>query len=186
MKSVEVRRHSISGPDKNITPGGLELARRATHTLRPTYDLYICSPAPRCIQTMEAFSFSNYEVDEGFGPLPEPGPELKTTMERVGRLAEVRKLTTLEAMFLTPEVHKLLRDVGDRVLEAVRRVAGRLPEGGSALVVSHGGSIEPAAVITLKRWDLNSIGGPLNPCEGVIFYLEGDEIKDIKVVRFEG
>lgn len=181
MKAVEARRHSLTGPDKNISASGIELTQRAAKKMRAKYDLYICGPAPRCGQTMRAFGFSVYSIDEGFGTLP--GEALTPLMPQVEKMMAEKGLGLLEAMFQVPELEPVLRHTGSQLLEAVKRGARNLPEGGAALAVSHGGSIEPAALIALGQWDLKAIGGPLKECEGIIFYVKDDNVVEAKVIR---
>lgn len=183
MKWVELRRHSLVDKEKNLTPDGIDLAKWVRAQLSLNYDVYICSPLVRCQQTMEAFGFKKYEVDEAFIVLA--GERLKPIMPRVDEIIEEKGVGLLEAFFQVPEALEVIEERGGECLEGIRRVARDLPEGGSALVVSHGGTIEPAALLAKGTWDLEAIGGPLKECEGIIFKFEGDEIIDIYTARIK-
>jgi hypothetical protein len=65
----------------------------------------------------------------------------------------------------------------------VKRVARRLPEQGRALVVSHGGILEAAALHGCSRYELSEIGGEVGFCEGVVFKIEGEHLAGIQVRR---
>jgi broad specificity phosphatase PhoE len=65
----------------------------------------------------------------------------------------------------------------------VRRVARKLPEEGRALVVSHGGILEAAALHGCARYDLAELGGEIGFCEGVVFKLDGENLAGIEVKR---
>ncbi len=183
MKVVEIRRHSLTGEDKNLSDEGRELAQRAKASLlRERYDLVLSSPKARCLQTAEAFGFPEPKVDERFGTLP--GEKLGPYDEQVRKLMEERGLSLLEAYFALPETRKVLEEKGREVVEAIIEVASSLPEGGSAFIVSHGGTIEPAALVALGgEFDLSVLGGGLEPCEGVAFLVEGEEIKGVSIIR---
>jgi hypothetical protein len=58
-----------------------------------------------------------------------------------------------------------------------------LPEGGRALVVSHGGILEAAALLACSRYHLDEIGGEIGFCEGVVFAFEHEALKGVEVKR---
>jgi len=65
----------------------------------------------------------------------------------------------------------------------VQRISHRLPEGGRALVVSHGGILEAAALLGSSRYHLDEIGGEISFCEGVVFVFESEALKGVEVKR---
>ena len=183
MKWVELRRHSIVDEDKNISLEGLQLISWTRGQLNLKYDAYICSPLVRCQQTMEAFGFKDYEIDEAFIVLS--GDRLKPLMPQVEEVMRDKGVNLLTAFFLVPEAMDIIKERAGECLEGVKRVAYALPEGGSALIMSHGGTIEPAALLVKGTWNLETIGGPLKECEGIIFKFDGDEIVDIYTARIK-
>jgi len=186
LRYVELRRHSLIGPDKNLSEEGRELARKAAGAmLRRDFSLVLSSPRPRCIQTAEAMGFPNVEVDERFGTLP--GERPKPFEPEVGKMMEQRGLSLLQAYLEHPGTRKIVEEHGRAVLEAILEVAGRLPEGGAALVISHGGTIEPAALLAMGAGlDLSRLGGELAPCEGVGFSIEEGKVTGVSVHRLVG
>ena len=76
-----------------------------------------------------------------------------------------------------------LRLQGTTFLGAVKRISNRLPEGGRALVVSHGGILEAAALLGCVRYYLEEIGGEIGFCEGVAFVFEKEVLKGVEIKR---
>jgi len=182
MKVVEIRRHSIRGSDDTLSEEGRQLARKAGSTLEGKYLYCYTSPKKRAIQTLEEFGYTVFKVDERFGPLP--GEKIRPFEDRAKKIVENQKLTLLEAFFEIGELHPILEEKGRELIEAVKRICRELPDDGRALVVSHGGAIEPAALLALgKDFSLNVLGGELLECEGVRFFVEGDSVKRIDVIR---
>ena len=72
---------------------------------------------------------------------------------------------------------------GETFLGAVRRVARGLPEEGRALVVSHGGILEAAALHGCARYDLAELGGEIGFCEGVVFKFAGEKLEATELKR---
>jgi broad specificity phosphatase PhoE len=179
MKFVEVFRHSKRGEGKGLSIEGRELTLRARSLLAPNYDLCVSSPKERARETMEAFGFKNYELDEAFtavNPWEPFGAE-------VSKLAAERGTAPLAACWEIPEALSYLKLQGATFLGAVKRLARNLPEGGRALVVSHGGILEAAALEGCARYDLSELGGEIGLCEGVVFTFEGEELTGVEVRR---
>ncbi len=179
MKFVEVFRHSKRGESKGLNEEGRELARRARALLSPRYDLCVSSPKERARETMEALGFSSYEVDEAFTAVNpwEPFDEAVTT------LAKEKGTTPLAACWFVPEALNYLRLQGETFLGAIHRIARKLPEDGRALVVTHGGILEAAALFGCPRYNLDELGGEINFCEGTVFRIEGEKLAGIEVKR---
>lgn len=179
MKSVEVFRHSKRGEGKGLSAEGRELARRARSLLAPHYDLCVSSPKERARETLEAFGFDRYEVDEGFTAVNPWEP----FDAQVTQLAKERGILPLAACWEIPEALSTLKMQGQTFLGAVKRIARKLPEDGRALVVSHGGILEAAALHGCARYELAELGGEIGFCEGVVFNLDGENLAGIEVKR---
>jgi len=91
----------------------------------------------------------------------------------------------LAACWLAPDALSYLRLQGQTFLSAVKRVARRLPEEGRALVVSHGGILEAAALHGCARYDLNELGGEIGFCEGVLFKVDDEKLVGVEAKRLE-
>jgi broad specificity phosphatase PhoE len=179
MKFVEVFRHSKRGAGKGLSEEGRELAQQARALLAPPYELCVSSPKERARETMEALGFERYEVDEAFTAV---NPWQPFDAE-VSKLAQERGLGPLAACWEIPAALNFLRLEGETFLGAVKRIARKLPEGGRALVVSHGGILEAAALHGCSRYELAELGGEIGFCEGVAFQIEGETLAGVKVRR---
>ena len=179
MKFVEAFRHSKRGESKGLNEEGRELARRARPLLAPRYDLCVSSPKERARETMEVFGFPSYDVDEAFTAVNPWEP----FDEAVTKLAKEKGTTPLAACWFVPEALKYLRFQGETLLGAIHRIARKLPEGGRALVVTHGGILEAAALLGGPRYELDELGGEISFCEGIVFRLEGERLAGIEVRR---
>lgn len=183
MKWVELRRHTLTGDDKRISAQGLALAQAAASDLPERYDRVLSSPALRCLDTVTALGLSNPEIHEAFGTLP--GLALKPHDEKVQELAREKGIGLLEAYLSYEPTKAIVLQKGRRVLEAIEEVAEGLPENGRALVVSHSGTIEPAAMALLGTDSLSQIGGALDPCEGMTFVVEKGRVARFERIRLK-
>ena len=179
MKYVEIFRHSKRGEGKGLSEEGRELARRARSLLAPQYDLCVSSPKERARETLEVLGFDHYEIDEAFTAVNPWEP----FDAQVAKLANEHGIIPLAACWLLPEALSYLRMQGETFLGAVKRIARKLPEKGCALVVSHGGILEAAALHGCARYHLDEIGGEIGFCEGVVFKIDGEQLVGIEVKR---
>ncbi len=179
MKFVEVFRHSKRGAGKGLDEEGRELARQARRLLSPHYDLCISSPKERARETMEVLGFERYEMDGAFTAVNPWEPFDADVM----KLAKERGITPLAACWEIPKALNYLKLQGETVLTAIRRLARKLPEGGRAIGVSHGGILEAAALHGCARYDLTELGGEIGFCEGVVFKFEGETLTGVEVKR---
>ncbi len=179
MKYVEVFRHSKRGEGKGLSAEGRQLALRARALLAPHYESIVSSPKERARETCEALGFERYEVDEAFTAVNPWEP----FDAQVSRRAKERGIIPLAACWEIPEALSSLRAQGATFLAAIQRVARKLPEEGRALVVSHGGILEAAALYGCARYDLAELGGEIKFCEGVVFKFQNDTLAGVEVNR---
>ncbi|MCJ7502644.1 MAG: histidine phosphatase family protein [Acidobacteriia bacterium] len=179
MKYIEVFRHGKRGAGKGLSEEGRELALRARALLASHYDLCVSSPKERARETLEVFGFERYEVDEAFTAINPWEPY----DAEVTKLAKERGTIPLAACWEIPEALNYLRMQGETFLGAVKRVARKLPEEGRALVVSHGGILEAAALHGCARYDLAELGGEIGFCEGVVFKFDGEKLEATELKR---
>jgi len=179
MRFVEVFRHSKRGAGKGLSEEGRELVLRARVLLSAHYDLCVSSPKERARETLEVFGFEHYEVDEAFTAVNPWEPYDVEVM----KLAKERGISPLAACWEIPGALNYLRMQGETFLAALKRVARKLPEEGRALVVSHGGMLEAAALHGCPRYDLAELGGEIGFCEGVVFKLDGEMLAGVEVKR---
>jgi broad specificity phosphatase PhoE len=162
MRWLEVRRHSLTrkgaarGRGSHLSAEGVELARLVGESLGP-FASVVTSASPRAVETAVAMGFAvddAVELPSGYVPgevdhheqwgWPFPYRTYAELFGRGGGLAMVA------------EAH---RRMWTGVVEAV-------PDGAAALVVAHGGGIEPGLVACLPDADHALWGAPLAHCDG--------------------
>src|SRR3989442_11279639 len=182
MRTVEIRRHAERDANEDLTAKGREQCVRARETLEFPYDAYVISPAKRSRLTMDAFGIHTAKVHDGLAPRPRGEfARYDRRHEELMRGGE----DAVTAWFAIPECVPLLLEHGRRALAAVLGIAAKLPEGGRALAVSHGGTIEPLAVVASGRaYDVLFGGEELGHCEGVRAMFVAAEVRRIDVIRF--
>ncbi|MCB0118863.1 MAG: phosphoglycerate mutase family protein [Anaerolineales bacterium] len=162
MKILEVRRHSIRtmGGD-HLNQKGVVLARKVGQGIGP-FDFVATSMLPRAFETAIAMGFAVTEQNEF----------LNTYGGAVER----------EAPWPMPYYHysEVVKQGGAAsqyafgLLDYYTSVLERVPEGGSALVVSHGGVVELGVVACLPDADFMDWGDSVDYCEGArLFWDEG-------------
>lgn len=182
MKTIEVRRHAPSDPHKNVSAAGWELARQTIPRLQARYDACYCSPKKRTAQTLAAFGFPEAQEREEFDTLP--GDRIEPHLAAVNALLAERRCELLEALLAVEETRAVLEETARRFVTGLKAIAAELPEGGHALVVSHGGTIEPAVMLVRGDWNLAASGGPLRECDGALFQVENGEVVSVELDRF--
>src|SRR5262245_41336919 len=134
MWVVEHRRHSMrTKPGQHLNQSGVELARRVGAGLG-RFDRVITSLIPRAFETAIAMGFAVDEQLDAISVMPE------------GVLAEVDWRAGCAAFQRAALASGEAARYVVQQAEAMRAIAAGLPEGGRALVVSHGGILEAGAV----------------------------------------
>ena len=177
---IEVRRHSLRGEGKSLSPEGIALARRAADTLVGNYQAAYTSPKPRCIETLEAFGFDVWKLVPEFGTLPK---RIDDHEEHVEALQNRTQCTWLEACMAIPATHLIVEQFGNTLFDKIRELADGLHAGKNALAVSHGGSIEAAVLAAMPEWDFDDLGGELALCEAACFHFDHGLFRRIEFIR---
>lgn len=173
MRYLEVRRHTMrTQPGEHLSQEGVSLARRVGQGLGP-FDRVITSALPRAFETAIAMGFA---VDEQL-------EQLSALDGRFG--AEI----DWHAGFA--EFADVIRQGGVTARSAYaqaalwRSMARALPEGDSALVVTHGAIIEAGAVACLPPADHRAWGPACHYCEGVRLSFDGDQFTGAEILRVD-
>ena len=169
MRYLEVRRHTMRNkPGKHLSQAGVTLARRVGAGLG-RFDQVITSYKPRAFETALAMG---YAVDTEIEELGD-SKGLPADLDWAASFAEWAHL-----------IHS-----NEKALQFSRTQAAiwaeifyDLPDGGRALIVTHGGFIEAGAVGFLPTEDHTSWGASCNYCEGVGLQVEGNWVK-LEVLR---
>jgi broad specificity phosphatase PhoE len=179
MRWLEVRRHSLTkkgaarGRGSHLSAEGVALARLVGESLGP-FAAVVTSASPRAIETATAMGFAvddALELPSGYVPgevdhheqwgWPNPYQTYAELLGHGGGLA-----TVAEAY----------RRIWTSVVEAV-------PDGAAALVVAHGGGIEPGLVACLPDADHESWGAPLGHCEGALLAFNEGRFGSVRFSR---
>jgi broad specificity phosphatase PhoE len=163
-KQIELRRHTDADEDI-LTGAGASAALAIGAQLRGGYDLAVSTGAQRATQTLACFLAALGQRVPG-GVVVEPG--LRSTVEDRWRAA-YQKAGSGALDDLREADPELVADDSQRLGAALQRVLGRLPEGGSALVVGHSPTNE-AAILGLT----GQIVPPLTKGAGVLVVAGND------------
>ena len=179
---IEVRRHSLRGAGKSLSPEGIALAKRVAPTLVGNFHAAYSSPKTRCTETLQAFGFTAWKIVPEFGLLPERLAEHEAHVDALQRRTGC---SDLEAYFAIPATHLILEEFGRAFFAKVCELARELHHGKNALAISHGGSIEPAVLAAVPDWDLEDLGGELKQCEGALFHFADGAFSRVELRRLD-
>ncbi len=162
MRWIEVRRHSLTkkgslrGSGSHLSQAGVALARVVGETLGQ-FERVVASEVPRAVETAIAMGYAVDEVlvmPSGYVPGEVGHHDQWRWSQPYVRYAElVRGRGGLARVALGQ-------------LAVWRRVLSSIPDGASALIVGHGGTIEPTLVAALPGADHENWGSPLRHCDG--------------------
>lgn len=171
MRYVEVRRHTMrEKPGQHLSDEGVTLAARVAAELEP-FDLVIASTVPRAVETVEAMGL---HVDETDGQLSMLGP---------GVVNEVAWNAGFAAFAGAVARGRATARFGMTIAALWRAIALRLPEGGRALIITHGGIIEAGAVACLPQADHAAWGPACDYLEGVRLAFDGEKFVSVEILR---
>jgi broad specificity phosphatase PhoE len=171
MKILEIRRHSIrdSGGD-HLNQKGVSLARKVGQGIGP-FDFVATSTLPRAFETAIAMGFAVSEQKE----------LLNTYGGAVER----------EAPWPMPFLHfsEIVKQDGAaaryayQLMDYYIGILDRITEGGSALVVCHGGVVELGAAACLPDADFSTWGEPVDYCAGARLFWDDGRFARGEVLR---
>lgn len=171
MKTIEVRRHSIRERlSQDLSEQGLVLARFVAEGIGP-FQRVITSRIPRAFQTAIAMGF---EVDEQVDLLNTYGDAVEAQIPWPANFSEYT-LPVLRGGASTR--------YAERLTEFYTQLAESLPEGGSALVITHGGVVEISAVACFPTGDHDAWGSYIECCEGVRMFWDAGKCLGVEVIR---
>jgi broad specificity phosphatase PhoE len=171
MKFLEVRRHSKRNASQpHLSQEGVSLARCVGNTMGH-FDRVVTSTLPRAFDTAIAMGYAvDYELEE---LMPADGL-VSTEVDLDASYAEVARAVKLgrHAANYAKEMAKLWREL--------ITLAG---DGGSVLVITHGGVIEMGVVACLPHADPAPWGRAASYCEGARLAFENDAFVDVEILR---
>ena len=177
VRTIEHRRHTMRAkPGQHLSQAGVEMARRVGDGTG-RFDRVVTSRVPRAYETAIAMG---YAVDEQLEALSSTPDGL------VGPDAEVDLLQGWAAFQRAARAGGVAARYVRLQAELMRAIAAALPEGGRALVVSHGGIVEASAVGCRPDDDFAAWGQACGYCEGVRLSFEGDSCVAAEPLRVPG
>lgn len=181
MRWLEVRRHSMTkkgmilGRGSHLTQEGVALARTVGESLHP-FAYVVASASQRAIETAVAMGLAvddTIDLPSGYLPgvvdhheqwrWPTPYRRYAYLLQRSNALAAVA------------EAHRV---IWTQIVQTV-------PNHGAALVIGHGGGIEPALVACLPDADHQSWGPPFAHCDGARLSFDHDQFVGIQFHRVD-
>ena len=172
MRYLEVRRHTMrTQPGQHLSQAGVDLARRVGKTTGP-FDRVLTSPAPRAFETAIAMGFAvDEQIPEALSMMPdEVGSEIDW-QAGFGEFGRVVRQGGATARFAAEQA------------ALWRRIAQALPEGGRALLITHGGIVEAGAVGCLPDAGHDAWGASCSYCEGVRLTFDGEAFTSAEILR---
>jgi broad specificity phosphatase PhoE len=177
---VEIRRHSTARRSEErragsaLSPRGVSLARRVGEGFRK-FDLVVTSDIARATETAIAMGLAIDEIDDTLAP---HDPSFWAEAEKFGG---GRRLTFAVWAEIAGQRGAVWRH-GERQRDRWLEIASAVPEAGSALIISHGGTIECGVVASFGSgvW---SAWEELSPCDGVQLTVEGATLVSAIMIR---
>ena len=171
---IEHRRHTMrTKPGQHLSQAGVDLARRVGEGVAPC-GLVVTSTIPRAFETALAMGFAVDRQAERLAQMP-TGKEVPWDSGFASHAACLRRHPDGVLAAFARELAAFHRDI-----------ARELPDGGRALLVSHGGFVEASAVGCLPDLDYSGWGPACNYTEGVRLVFEGDACIAGEALRVPG
>lgn len=173
MRTLEIRRHTHRNiPQPHLSQRGVELARRAGEGLG-TFDRVITSTIPRAFETAIAMG---YAVDE--------------PIEQLGMMSDAVTATIqwnagFTAWLKASQSSSLVAQYTQAMADLLRSIVHTLPDGGRALIISHGGIVEASVIGCLLASTRFADDAPCGYCEGARLIFEGDTVVNFEMLRVE-
>ncbi|MBI3974373.1 MAG: histidine phosphatase family protein [Chloroflexi bacterium] len=173
MRLIEHRRHTMrTTPGQHLSQAGVDLARRIGDTIGP-FDLIVTSTLPRAYETAIAMGFAvDRQLDE-LASMPDGIEDEVDWPEGFVAVARALRRDGIAARYCREQARLL------------RSIAESLPEGGRALVISHGGIVESGTVGCLPDLDYSTWGPACGYCEGVRLTDDGGRFTDAQAIRLD-
>lgn len=173
MQYLEVRRHTMRiKPGQHLSQEGVDLARRIGNGIGP-FEIVITSQLHRAYETAIAMGFAVHDQLETLNMMND------SVMVDLGADWDAGFSAYAAAMKKGGPV----TEYGQSLAELWQMIAESITEGGSALLVTHGGIVEAGAVACLPEADHAAWGAGVDYCEGVRLSFETGRFVDVEILR---
>jgi broad specificity phosphatase PhoE len=173
MRTLEIRRHTHrSAPQPHLSQQGVDLARRAGEGLG-CFDRVMTSTVPRAFETAIAMG---YAVDEQIEQLGMMSDAVTAAIQwNAGYTA------WMKAAHNSPVVAQYTQALAG----LLRSVMRALPDGGRALIISHGGIVEAGTVGCVPASTRFADDAACGYCEGVRLTFDGETVVNAEMLRVD-
>lgn len=171
MKILEIRRHSIRLKSSgHLSQEGINLARSIGQGLGP-FDFVATSTLTRALETAVAMGFAVHEQVE--------------LMSTYGAAVEAEAPWPLPYFHYSEIVKRdgVAAKYAYQLFDYYADIMNKIVEGGSALVVNHGGVVELGTVACLPDENFSLWGDEASYCEGARLYWENNKFVKGAVLR---
>jgi len=135
---------------------------------------------PRTVETAIAMGFAVDDLFD-FG-----GGEMWESATREIAHRELREDNQLYRVYVAAaEAGGVVAALGRRQAELWAGIAGRVDDGQAALIVTHGGLIEPGLTVALPGWAHERWGRGFRQCEGARLTWAGDAFVDAEILHLD-
>ena len=173
MRTLEIRRHTHRNlPQPHLSQQGVDLARRVGDGLG-RFDRVITSTVPRAFETAIAMGYAADEQIEQLGLMSDA--VIAAIQWNAGYTA------WLKAAQNGPVVARYAQAMGDLLRSIVRT----LPDGGRALIISHGGIVEASVAGCVPATTRFADDAACGYCEGVRLTFEGDTLINFAMLHVD-
>lgn len=174
LRVLEVRRHTLrTRPSQHISQAGVELARQVGSETGP-FDRVVTSTVLRAYETALAMGFAVDEERPEFRSLGEGVEDEVAWNAGFAAFAQALQSGGAVARFARTQA------------QIWHSIAAALPEGGRALLITHGGIVEAGSVACLPHADHRTWGAACECCEGVRLYFDGQAFIQAETLRLGG
>jgi broad specificity phosphatase PhoE len=160
-------------PGQHLSQAGVTLARQVGESMGH-FDRVVTSTLPRAFETAIAMGFA---VDAQDARLSTMGEGVDAEVHWQSGFAAFARAAT--------QGGATTRFVQEQAM-LLRQVVETVPEGGRALVVSHGGILEAGAVGCMPETDHAAWGAACDYCEGIRFTYARGQFSHAEVLRVPG
>lgn len=160
MKLVQIRRHAPKAATGELTPQGKDEAEQLKNKLKP-FHLVISSDKPRAQETAFLLTGVKPLVDTRAGTPPFT-PEQE---EELHKLGQTHTFGIAGVIFENPLYRQMIKQKGESLAELIKETINKLPENGSALIISHDG-VMVAAYKVLSNGSFEAAEKTIKPLAG--------------------
>ena len=172
MRYLEVRRHTMRvKPGQHLSQDGVDLARRVGSQTGP-FEFVITSTLHRAYETAIAMGFA---VNDQLDDLCPMGQAIEA---EVGSF-DVGFGAYGQAYHRKSAIASFMRNQAD----LWQMIASSVTDGGSALLITHGGIVEAGAVGCLPQAGHAAWGPVIDYCEGARLSFNGERFVGIEILR---